>query len=174
MTKEADAELTGFVLREFPRLVGALDLYVGDVAVAEELAQEALLRACSRWERVRLLDSPGGWTYRVALNLATSHLRRRQAELRARRRLPLPATVAPDIDTAEREAVRAAVLALPAQQRSAVILRYFLDMTAVATAEALSSTPQAVRAATARAMTRLRADLGDEALAGALEEATDA
>ena len=45
----------------YPTLVGGLALYVGDRLLAEELAQEALLRAFRRWERVAGLDSPEGW-----------------------------------------------------------------------------------------------------------------
>ena len=81
------ADAVAFCAEEFPRLAGALSLYLGDRAIAEELAQEALLKACRRWERVSQLESPGGWTWRVARNLAKSHLRRRRAERRARARL---------------------------------------------------------------------------------------
>lgn len=38
--------------REYPRLVGALGLYTGNRAVAEELAQESLARAWRRWPKV--------------------------------------------------------------------------------------------------------------------------
>src|SRR5688572_8126222 len=110
---QSDDEVTAFVIREFPRLVGALDLYVGDLGVAEELAQEALMRACARWRHVRTLQSPGGWTYRVGINLACSHLRRRQAEVRARRRVGPQVEAVDDEDIALRDTVRAAVLTLP-------------------------------------------------------------
>lgn len=44
----AGAGLAEFCRREHPRLVGALSLYCGDSDVAEELAQEALIRAADR------------------------------------------------------------------------------------------------------------------------------
>lgn len=167
---QSDDEVTAFVVREFPRLVGALDLYVGDLGVAEELAQEALMRACARWRHVSTLQSPGGWTYRVGINLASSHLRRRQAEVRARRRVGLLNEAVDDEDIALRDTVRAAVLTLPKQQRSVVILRYFFDLSAVTTAELLGVSPEAVRAATARAARQLRVDLGDLFTGVGLEE----
>lgn len=46
-------DLAAFCEREYPRLVGTLSLYCGDVLLAEELAQEALARACSRWGACR-------------------------------------------------------------------------------------------------------------------------
>ena len=82
-----DEEFDRFCVDAWPRLVAALTLYCGDVHVAEEIAQEALLRAYRRWPTVAAFESPGGWAYRVGINLANSLLRRKQAESRARRRL---------------------------------------------------------------------------------------
>lgn len=156
MGSTAPGDAAAFCRAEYPRLVGALDLYLDDVNVAEEIAQEALLRACARWEHVSRLESPGGWTRRVALNLATSHLRRRGVERRAQARLRRERTDYADPDAADTTTVRAAVAALPPKQKAAVVLRYFLDMTATETGDALGCSPQAVRALTARGMARLR------------------
>lgn len=158
----APHDLVVFCDREYPRLVGALDLYVGDLLVAEELAQEALVRASQRWSRVSQLDSPGGWTHRVAINLANSWFRRRAAERRARSRMS-DAVVHHDPDGADRAAVRAAVAALPERQRTALVLRYYLDLSAGEVAERLGTTPGAVRASTKRAMASLREQLGPDA-----------
>lgn len=151
------SDAVAFCAEEFPRLVGALGLYVGDEAVAEELAQEALLRACRRWERVSRLQSPGGWTWRVARNLATSHLRRRKAERRARARLsarePASETTA---DAADAHAVRRAVSGLPERQRQVLVLRYFLDWSVEATAAELDVSADAVRSLTKRSVAALR------------------
>ena len=52
------------VLREQrPRLVGLLTLKTGSVAVAEELAQDALVAMVARW---REIDDPPAWLTRVA------------------------------------------------------------------------------------------------------------
>lgn len=76
-------DLSAFCQREHPRLVGALSLYCGDALLAQELAQEALVRVCQRWEQVHAKGSPQAWAHRVALNLAHSWYRRRSAERRA-------------------------------------------------------------------------------------------
>lgn len=143
----------------YPRLVRALDLYCGDRHVAEELAQEALLRACRRWRHVSGLRSPVGWCYRVGVNLARSQFRRRRVEARARDHLQGQATISLDtptslVDTALE--VRAALDRLTEGQREAVVLRYFLDLDMYETAELLGTTTGAVRASCHRALAALR------------------
>jgi RNA polymerase sigma-70 factor (ECF subfamily) len=112
------ADAAAFCAAEYPRLVGGLTLYTGQQDLAEELAQEALLRACQRWERVRVLESPGGWVWRVAVNLGNSHFRRRKVASRARERLQnaVPKSQI-DADAGEAVAVRRAVAALLAARR---------------------------------------------------------
>lgn len=80
-------DAAGFCRRVHPRLTVALAAYLGDRETAAELAQDALVRAWERWEHVAALESPDGWVFRVAYNLANSTLRRRSAERRARARL---------------------------------------------------------------------------------------
>jgi RNA polymerase sigma-70 factor (sigma-E family) len=145
-----------FCAAAWPRLVGAMAHYCGDVYVAEELVQEALLRACRRWSHVSTLASPEGWTYRVAVNLANSGWRRRQAERRARERHGPPDDVVDPVAVEDQQWVRSALQSLSDEQREAVILRYVLDLSVEQTAAVLGTSPGAVRARTHRAMERLR------------------
>ena len=46
---------------------------------AEEVTQEAFFRAYRDWETVGLMEHPGAWVRRVALNLAIGRWRRVQA-----------------------------------------------------------------------------------------------
>lgn len=150
-----------FCAAQYPRLVGGLTLYVGDQYVAEELAQEALLRACRRWEHVCRLESPGGWTWRVALNLANSHFRRRRTAWRARQRLEADAgAVHRDPDSAVAVAVRRAVADLPERQKRALVLRYFLDLSVEDTAARMGTSNNAVQSLTKRAVAALRDQFG--------------
>jgi RNA polymerase sigma-70 factor (ECF subfamily) len=66
------------------RVYRALAVTLGDSQLAREAADEAMARAYAHWRRVRGLDNPGGWAYRVGLNWATSWWRK----LRRERALP--------------------------------------------------------------------------------------
>lgn len=166
-------DAAAFCAAEYPRLVGALGLYVGDRAIAEELAQEALLRACQRWERVSKLESPGGWTWHVARNLATSHFRRRRVERRAAARIAAAGPAAP-AEPDGNDDIRRFVAALPERQKAALVLRYYLDLSVEQTAQRLNITPDAVRSLTKRAVAELRRQLGTTQPLAAAKETGDA
>lgn len=153
-------DVTQFCRAEYPRLVGMLDLICGDLGVAEELAQETLARVWTNWRKVSTYESPSGWTTRVAVNLATSHFRRRQAERRAHSRVTAGASaVTTDPDTAGAIALRGAVTGLPPRMRTAVVLRYFLDLPFAEVAQVMDSPETTVRSLVHRALKRLRSDI---------------
>ena len=108
-----DLDLDAFCSRTRTGLVGALSLYLGDPGVAEELANDALLRAVDRWEQVREIANPDGWVYAVSFNLARSRYRRLAAERRAHARLDHRSDSTVDHDHAEAVEVRAALGRLP-------------------------------------------------------------
>lgn len=165
-----DQELSAFCRREYPRLVGALSLYCGDAYVAEELAQEVIVRVVSDWGKVRRLAAPGAWAHRVAINLANSHFRRRLAERRAKQRLYARAALAvhqPDTSTAV--AVRQTVASLPQRQRAVIVLRFFADLSVREVADVLGCPDGTVKSLTSKALASLRTtDLSE------LKEASDA
>ena len=161
-------ELVVFCRREHPRLVGALTLYCGDRAVAEEIAQDALATVCERWEQVRRMAAPGAWAHRVAINAANSRFRRRAAGRRALHRLGGHVVEdGSDPDAAEAVAIRRAVATLPARQRETVVLRFYLQLSVAETALWMDATEAAVKSSTQRALAGLRDRLGlaDDTLA---------
>lgn len=164
-----DDSLERFCTVQHVRLVGMLDLLVGNLAVAEELAQEALARAWMSWWRVRRYDNPEAWLHRVAVNLAMSHFRRRAAERRATARLDDPADAVEDTDVASAVALRAALARLPERMRTAVVLRFYVDLPYAEVASRMRLAEPTCRSFVNRALERLRHDL--QAIP---EEATDA
>ncbi len=121
---EADGEFTAFCADEYPRIAGALSVWCGDRAVAEEVTSEAFARAYRDWKRVRRMEAPGGWVRRVAINLATSRFRRRQARRRAEQRVARHTpTTTRDPDSAAVVAVRDALQQLSAAHRTVLVLR---------------------------------------------------
>jgi RNA polymerase sigma-70 factor, ECF subfamily len=79
MTAKTTREAIEAVWRlESARLVGGLLRVVRDVALAEDLAQEALLTALERWPGTGVPDNPGAWLMTTAKNRAIDQARRRQ------------------------------------------------------------------------------------------------
>jgi RNA polymerase sigma factor (sigma-70 family) len=156
---EAGEALSAFYRAEYPRLVGSLTLYCGDRELATELAQEAMARAWRLWSRVGALESPAGWVHRVGINLANSAYQRARVRRRfhAAEQTRRHDHVAAPADVGTALALRAAVASLPPRQRSALVLRYFVDLPVDEVARYMRCKPGTVRALTAQAINSLRA-----------------
>jgi len=63
---------------ESARIVAHLARRVGDVALAEDLAQEALLAALQQWPEQGVPNNPGAWLMTAAQRRAIDHFRRRE------------------------------------------------------------------------------------------------
>ncbi|HEY3349410.1 MAG TPA: RNA polymerase sigma factor [Thermoanaerobaculia bacterium] len=61
---------------ESSRLIAALARVTGDVGLAEDFAQDALVAALQRWPETGVPDNAGAWLMAVARNRAIDHLRR--------------------------------------------------------------------------------------------------
>ena len=66
---------------EFGRLVAGLARYVGEVGLAEELAQDALVDALRQWPMEGTPRQPGAWLMTVGKRKAIDSLRRRATQL---------------------------------------------------------------------------------------------
>lgn len=162
-----ETEMVAFCREQYPRLVGVLAFSVGSRDVAEELAQETLVRVCQHWPKVGAMAAPEAWMHKVGRNLATSWIRRRVAERRARERLQARAVAAVDgPDSGDEQALRSAIKALPDRQRTALVLRYYADLSAAEAATVMGCKPATVRVMTHQAIAALRRD---DALALAVE-----
>lgn len=135
----------------------------GSRAVAEELAQEAFLRAHQRWPKVGRLDNPGAWVRRVTINLAHSDRRRRQAEARAllRREVRAKAAVIDDESelVADAASFWAAVRSLPDRQGAVIALHYLEDRSVADISIVLGIAPGTVKAHLHKARAALAARL---------------
>jgi RNA polymerase sigma factor (sigma-70 family) len=61
---------------ESPRVIARLARIVGDVALAEDLAQDAFVTALEQWPRSGVPENPGGWLMTTARNRAIDLIRR--------------------------------------------------------------------------------------------------
>ena len=69
MATGAGARYDGFAafFRDvYPRVVGQLRVLTGDLASAEDVAQEAFVRAASRWAQLARYEQPEAWVRKTA------------------------------------------------------------------------------------------------------------
>jgi predicted RNA polymerase sigma factor len=83
--------------REWPRLVAAAARIVGDLARAEEIAQDVMVIALDRWPFSGVPDRPGAWLLTAARNRARNVVRD-EARALGRDRLAAVSEVAPSED----------------------------------------------------------------------------
>jgi RNA polymerase sigma-70 factor (ECF subfamily) len=151
-----------FFVAELPRLVALAWALVGDRAVAEELAQEAMIRAFEHWETVSTYDRPGAWARRVTINLASSTRRRRQVESRALERLERSGSATPAAEHEPGDRFWALVRGLAKRQREAVALFYLEDWSVREIAEFLGCTESTAKSHLRKGRRRLAAALAAE------------
>lgn len=155
----APLAFTTFYRRELPQLV-ALATAIAGHQRAEDVAQEALLRAHREWSRISRYDKPGAWVRRVAINLANSNLRRLDAERRALSR----AGARPNVDAPppEIDGFWALVRELPSRQAAAVALHYLEDLSVIEVAAILECAEGTAKAHLYKARQTLAARLRDQ------------
>jgi len=77
MTRQQAADAIDAVWRiESARLIAGLARIVGDIGVAEDLAQDALVAALEQWPTSGVPDNPGAWLMATAKHRAIDHVRR--------------------------------------------------------------------------------------------------
>ncbi len=151
------ADFDAFYAAELPRLT-ALARGLCGAAIAEDVAQEAMLATYRRWAHVSGLERPDLWVRRTCANLAVSQFRRRGVELRALTRLSSRREV--PAMSEDSEEFWGAVRRLPRRQAQAAALRFVYEMPIADIAAALDCTPGTVKQHLSRARHALAASLG--------------
>ena len=145
--------------RDYAAVVGLVYGLTGSRWVAEDLAQEAFLRAHRDWPRVEGMESPGGWVRRVALNLARSRWRRLRIETTARLRADSGRQSAHIDPDPESEAFWDEVRRLPSRQAQAIALHYVEDLPVSEIADVLGVADGTVKALLHQGRERLQRQL---------------
>jgi len=132
----------------------------GNRADAEDVVQDALSRALPRWTRILEADDPDAYVRRMVVNAHTSWWRqwRRRESPVAEVRLG----EATDPDVAEQDRVWRACLALPPDQRVAVVLRYYECCDYAEIADLTAVREGTVRSRVSRGLATLRSHLEDD------------
>ncbi len=150
-TEAADGTFAAFYRSAYVTVARALVLALHDRQLGVEAADEAMVRALERWDRVGRSDDPAGWVFRVGMNWATSVRRRRWRVVppTSRVREPVVEPTYPD------PAVEAAMRDLDVKQRAVVVCRHWLGLDTAATARVLGIAPGTVKSRLSRASAHL-------------------
>jgi RNA polymerase sigma factor (sigma-70 family) len=150
-----------------PRLYGAAKLILRDPDRAEDAVQEALVLA---WRHVRALRDPQAWdawlyrlTVRACYRLARTNRRRDMVELAVvSDREP---TSAPDFpaDLAERDRLGRELGRLPVDQRTVMVLHFYLDLPLTDIADILAIPVGTAKSRLHRGLATLRSAISSEA-----------
>lgn len=138
--------------------------YVNNHEDANDLAQEAFLKAWRAISRFRGESAFSTWLYRIAVNACLSHRARRRPETsELDEGVVDPRPGAEWVVAREDEAgrVRAAVSRLPDKQRATLILKLFHELSHEEVASILGSSVGTVKANLFHALANLRRAMGD-------------
>lgn len=141
------AAFDAFYKEHAARMVRLAFLLTGGSGTAEELVQEAFWQVHRRWAGI---DRPAAYLRTAVVHAAASHRRRAALELRkgVERR-----SEAADQPVDE---LRDAVAKLPQRQRTAIVLRYYEDLSDAEIAHVLGCRVPAVKSLLHRALKNLR------------------
>jgi RNA polymerase sigma-70 factor (sigma-E family) len=144
---------------QYGRLVRLGVLLLGTTEGAEDLAQDAFVRAATKIETLPP-DEVGPYLRRTLVNLWKNRLRRLAVERRFRVRVSRSDPGASEAFE-ERDALWRAVERLPRRQRACLVLRYYEDLSEREVAEVMGCSVGTVKSQTSRGLDRLRGELAD-------------
>lgn len=167
------ATFAEFVSARSAALHRAAYLMVGDVGLAQDLVQEALIKTYVAWSRLRDPANAEAYT-RKALTTIAIDWSRRKARTAERPSGQVPDTGSPGhaegVD--DQTWLWQCLLQLPARQRVAIVLRYYEDLTEEQTAEAMGCARGTVKSTVAAGMSRLRLLVGPSRMPRESDEVT--
>lgn len=145
--------------RDYPAIYRTMRAMVFDSSRAEDLAQEAFVRAYRSRDRYKPTGPAGAWLHRIAVNVAISHLRREKlSRLIAPKLLVGPSSGGYDRVEAKTLLERA-LLRLSPKVRAAVVLHYYHGYTRDEVAKILGIPSGTVASRIAKAMVVMRQEL---------------
>ena len=156
MTDHRDAEFTDFVADHGGQLLRTACLVTGDTHLGEDLLQTALAKAYGSWGKVRGADHPVAYVRALMINTHLSWLRRLTNTERPLERFSDWGSEDHQAAHAETDEMRRALLRLSPRVRTAVVLRYFEDLTEAETASVMGCSRSTVNNHVTRGLAALR------------------
>lgn len=153
-----DEDFTEYVVARWPRLVRSAVLLGCSPAEAEDVVQTALTQCLVSWSRVQRADDRDAYVHRVVINTLTSSRRRRWTGERAVEVLPEGTYADGTCAVDDADALLRSLSRLTPDQRAAVVLRYYADLTESQMAAVLGVAPGTVKSRLSRALKILADD----------------
>jgi RNA polymerase sigma-70 factor, ECF subfamily len=144
----------------YRRLVVQMYGVVGNAGEAEDLVQEAFVRASASGARFLRVDNPEAWLRRTAVNLHRNRWRKVRNFARIRPQLKVRDGDLPGLD--QHLMVVDALRRVPEQQREVLALHYLADLPVLEIAAALGVPEGTVKSRLMRGRESLAAELGNE------------
>lgn len=155
MGVEADEEFRDFMQARWSAMVRLAYTLCGDQGHAEDITQNAFASAYASWDRVRKAGDPDAYVRTIVIHENSKRFRRKRPREELRAAVPDQA-IEVDDGVAERTALRHALDRLGPRQRTVVVLRFWLDMSEEATAQALGCSVGTIKSQASRALAILR------------------
>ncbi|MGY1840868.1 MULTISPECIES: SigE family RNA polymerase sigma factor [unclassified Modestobacter] len=162
MTDQRDDEFTEFVVERGSQLLRTACLLTGDRGLGEDLVQTTLAKAYGAWPKVRRADEPVAYVRRIMVNAHLSWRRRLSSTEQVMETLPDRGGGDHQAAHAEGDVVRRALLQLSPRVRTAVVLRYFDDLSEADTARLMGCSVSTVGNHVTRGLAALRLLLADD------------
>jgi RNA polymerase sigma-70 factor (sigma-E family) len=156
---QRDDEFTDFVVEHGPKLLRTACLLTGDRHLGEDLVQTALAKAYGSWAKVRQAEHRGAYVRRLMVNAHLSWVRRLTNSERVLETFPDRPTGDFQAAHAESDRMRTALLGLSPRVRTAVVLRYFEDLSEAETARVMGCSRSTVNNHVTRGLAALRIQL---------------
>jgi RNA polymerase sigma-70 factor (sigma-E family) len=137
-------------------------LMLGDSDAAQDVVQDAFLGLYRRWDKLASTDAAPAYLRASVVNGCRTALRRRSRPAFHAAGEPLESAEAALMHTEEQRAVLDAIRRLPARQREALVLRYYLDLPQEQVAQAMGVSLGTVKSATSRAVAAVGRMLKEE------------
>jgi RNA polymerase sigma-70 factor (sigma-E family) len=162
----AEAAVTALYQAHAVGMIRLAHIMLGDRAGAEDVVQEAFCGLYRRWSTLADTGSAVAYVRSSVLNGCRTVLRRQTwARSRADGQQPAPPVISAEaaaISLEERQQVLRALRRLPPRQREALVLRFYLDLSAEESAATMGIGPGSVRSAIHRGLESLGRMLGEQ------------
>lgn len=163
MRVAAETDFEELFRDQYPRLVAVALAATGRWDVAQDVAQETMVRAHAHWGEVAAAEVPAAWLRTVLKNLVVDHHRREASGRRARESMAGRSVAVGSFDDVDAVSSMLALLeVLPERQRLCVVLRYVDDLGVREIAEVMGVATGTVKASLWKARRTLERHLRSE------------